>query len=176
MALYEFVDRINKTMQRRDDTEFLIGCESFSIALLIFCSDMRKYNMAMNEAETAEALAKALPPHQIEIDGRGKSFISGADLHIHVAEIKYSKRSNAWKQGQAQLERALCAIGFAVEHCLDALDDQHPLAAYDKVVLVGYLCVPRELATFKQVQASILSRANDDVDNGLRVICKTVIL
>lgn len=55
----------------------------------------------------------------------------------------------------------LRALGCAIEHCLAELGNEYPLVAYDRIVLEKYLCVPRELATFKPVQSSVMSRAND---------------
>ena len=176
-ALYQLVLRISKTVLQRDDSKFLLSCSSYAVGLLVFCSNISVYEEAIMQADTAGALASALPPYQFDVDGVGETFMMNGDLHIHIAEVKCNGDTKAWKQARVQLERALRAIGH-VAYCFSAtFADKDPVLRYDNMVLMGYVGVPEDYATIEQLRTALLSYSDDeDEDEHLQIIFKPIIL
>lgn len=174
-ALQKAVEQVADTMAQRDNLSFVGGCESCGVALVVFASQPHRYSVDISQASTAAALASALPPNRLEVDGVGRMLVRGSVLQIEIAEIKNTSSSKAWRKGCIQLHRALHAISYALRVMQPNLPSL-PWITFDSVVLVGYVCVPKSMASSAQLDECIMAFDAHSEDECVNVVIKSLML
>lgn len=175
-ALYKDVTKVVNTIRRRDESSFVGGCESCGVALVVYASQPDLYSRGISQAGSVAELASALPPCRLQVDGVGRVMFRGSVLQLEIAEIKSSVSSKAWQQGCVQLQRALHTITYALKIVQPRLPSVLWKVACDEVVLVGYLCIPRSMASYSQVEECIMAFDARGEDECVKLIIQPLIL